>query len=110
LHPNRLKFLARLGKRSTNQALLRAPAERRYPIVVAFLRQGLEKTTDTFGIASINWWKVRKGKNPEKSRVGASAGLRGTRGRITLFYADHAAATGRSVTRAERLPGHGQVH
>jgi hypothetical protein len=46
LHPNRLKFLARLGKRSTNQALQRAPAERRYPILVAFLRQALEETTD----------------------------------------------------------------
>ena len=46
LHPNRLKFLARLGKRSTNQALQRAPAERRYPILVAFLRQSLEETTD----------------------------------------------------------------
>ncbi len=46
LHPNRLKFLARLGKRSTNQALQRAPDERRYPILVAFLRQALEETTD----------------------------------------------------------------
>jgi TnpA family transposase len=46
LHPNWLKFLARLGKRSTNQALQRAPAERRYPILVAFLRQALEETTD----------------------------------------------------------------
>src|SRR5262249_24243324 len=39
-------FLARLGKRSTNQALQRAPAERRYPILVAFLRQALEETID----------------------------------------------------------------
>ena len=46
LHPNRLKFLARLGTRSTNRALQRAPAERRYPILVAFLRQALEETTD----------------------------------------------------------------
>jgi hypothetical protein len=41
LHPNLLKFLARLGKRSTNQALQRAPAERRSPILVALLRQSL---------------------------------------------------------------------
>jgi Domain of unknown function (DUF4158) len=46
LHPNRLKLLARLGRRSTNQALQRAPAQRRYPILVAFLRQALEETTD----------------------------------------------------------------
>jgi hypothetical protein len=38
LQPNRLKVLARLGKRSTNQALQRAPAERRYPILIAFLQ------------------------------------------------------------------------
>ncbi len=46
LHPNRLKLLARLGRRSTNQALQRAPAQRRYPILVAFLRQALKGTTD----------------------------------------------------------------
>jgi hypothetical protein len=45
-HPNRIKLLARLGRRSTNQALQRAPAQRRYPILVAFLRQALEETTD----------------------------------------------------------------
>ncbi len=42
----RLKLVARLGRRSTNQALQRAPAQRRYPILVAFLRQALEETTD----------------------------------------------------------------
>jgi hypothetical protein len=36
LTPNRRKFLAQLGKKSTNQALQRTPPERRYPILVAF--------------------------------------------------------------------------
>ncbi len=46
LNPNRLKFLAQLGAKSTNQALGRAPEERRYPILVAFLRHAYEEITD----------------------------------------------------------------
>lgn len=46
LTPNRLKFLAQLGKRSTNQALQRASQERRYPILIAFCRQGYQEITD----------------------------------------------------------------
>src|SRR5205085_6093473 len=37
LTPNRQKFLAQVGKKSTNQALQRTPPERRYPILVSFL-------------------------------------------------------------------------
>jgi hypothetical protein len=32
LNPNRIKRLAQVARRSTNQALLRTPDERRYPI------------------------------------------------------------------------------
>ena len=46
INPNRQKFLAQLGRKSTNQALQRAPAQRRYPILVAFLRQSLEDIID----------------------------------------------------------------
>jgi TnpA family transposase len=46
LAPNRLKFLAQVGRRSTNQALQRMPEERRYPIVTSFLRQSLFDVTD----------------------------------------------------------------
>jgi hypothetical protein len=46
LNPNRLKFLARLAKKATNQSLQRAPAERRYPILVAFAQQMLLEITD----------------------------------------------------------------
>jgi len=46
LTPNRRKFLAQVGKQSTNQALQRASAERRYPILVAFLREALDEVTD----------------------------------------------------------------
>ena len=37
LTPNRRKFLAQLGRRSTNQALQRMGTERRHPILLAFL-------------------------------------------------------------------------
>lgn len=46
LTPNRLKFLAQIAKRSTNQALLRMPEPRRYPILLAFLHQSLIDITD----------------------------------------------------------------
>lgn len=46
LNPNRLKLLAQIGRKSTNQALLRFAPERRYPILIAFLFQSLEETID----------------------------------------------------------------
>jgi TnpA family transposase len=46
LTPNRVKFLAQLGRKTTNQALQRAPEERRYPILLAFLHQSLVDITD----------------------------------------------------------------
>ena len=39
LNPNRLKFLAKLGKKSTTQALSRTPAPRRYSILISFCSQ-----------------------------------------------------------------------
>ncbi|MDJ0799663.1 MAG: Tn3 family transposase [Calothrix sp. MO_167.B12] len=46
LNPNRLKFLAQLGKKSSNQALKKINQERRYPILVAFVFQIFEEVTD----------------------------------------------------------------
>jgi len=46
LSPNRVKYLAQLAKRSTSQALRRAMAERRYPILLTFLAQRLIELTD----------------------------------------------------------------
>ncbi|MGL6340919.1 MAG: DUF4158 domain-containing protein [Waterburya sp.] len=39
LNPNRLKFLAKLGKKSPTQALFRTPEARRYSILIAFCSQ-----------------------------------------------------------------------
>ncbi len=46
LNPNRIKFLAQLGKKSSNQALQRANDEKRYPILVAFVSQIFAEVTD----------------------------------------------------------------
>jgi hypothetical protein len=46
LNPNRLKFLAHLTRKSSAQALQRAPGTRRYPMLVAFLSQALTEVTD----------------------------------------------------------------
>ena len=46
LNPNRQKFLARLGRKYTAQALRRMGPERRYPILVAFLKETMMDLTD----------------------------------------------------------------
>lgn len=46
LTPNRRKFLAQLGKKSTNQALQRTPPQRRYPILLSFSHQIAEELVD----------------------------------------------------------------
>jgi len=53
LNPNRQKMLARLGWTCTNQALQRMGPERRYPILLAFLKRtftdALDEAADLFG-------------------------------------------------------------
>lgn len=46
LNSNRLKFLTRLGRCSTNQALKRSMKEKRYPILIAFMHQSLAELID----------------------------------------------------------------
>jgi TnpA family transposase len=46
LNPNRIKFLAQIGRKSTNQYLQRCTRKRRYPILIAFLKQALLTLTD----------------------------------------------------------------
>jgi hypothetical protein len=46
LNPNRLTFLAQLARKSSAQALQRAPAVRRYPLLMAFLVHCLATVTD----------------------------------------------------------------
>lgn len=46
INPNRLKFLANIGARATNQQMQRANQMRRYPVLIAFLKQTLFLMTD----------------------------------------------------------------
>jgi TnpA family transposase len=46
INPNRLKFLANIGARATNQQLQRVTEMRRYPVLLAFLKQSLFTLTD----------------------------------------------------------------
>jgi TnpA family transposase len=46
LNPNRAKWLAQIGWKSTNQYLQRMVPERRYPVLVAFLQQAFLHHTD----------------------------------------------------------------
>jgi TnpA family transposase len=46
LNPNRMNHLASIGARATNQYLQRANEPKRYPILVAFLKQSLYNFTD----------------------------------------------------------------
>jgi len=44
--PNRRKIMARTGRKATNQNLARRPPARRYPVLLAFLKEALTETTD----------------------------------------------------------------
>ncbi|NJN46364.1 MAG: hypothetical protein HC808_07685 [Candidatus Competibacteraceae bacterium] len=46
LNPNRLNLLAQLGRTANNQSLQRYVKKRRYPVLVAFLKQALHTLTD----------------------------------------------------------------
>ncbi len=46
VNPNRLKLLASVGRRYTNQALQRQTQERRYPVLVAFVKESHTEITD----------------------------------------------------------------
>jgi hypothetical protein len=46
LPPNRRAWLAQTGRQSSNQALMRLGAERRYPVLMCFCAEALERVTD----------------------------------------------------------------
>ncbi len=58
VNPNRLKFLSNIGARATNQQLLRSSELRRYPVLVAFLKQTLFDLTDiAIDLFDANLWE-----------------------------------------------------
>lgn len=46
INPNRRKYLAQIGRKSSNQAIQRLIPQRRYPILITFLYQSLENIID----------------------------------------------------------------
>lgn len=59
LNPNRVKFLAGIGARVSNQYLQRTSAERRYPILMAFLKESLYSLTDdVIEMVDQNIWRL----------------------------------------------------
>ena len=66
VNPNRLKFLANIGARATNQQLLRSSELRRYPILIAFLKQMLADYTDiAVDLFDANLWGCHIGAKAE---------------------------------------------
>lgn len=58
VNPNRLKFLANIGARATNQQLLRSSDLRRYPVLITFLKQRLFDLTDiAIDLFDANLWE-----------------------------------------------------
>jgi TnpA family transposase len=84
-HPNRLKFLAQLGRKTTAHSLRRMPPERRYPILVGFLHQSLRETIDeTLDLYDRCLWEAhaRAGRELEVLRKAAA---RTTNETVRLF-------------------------
>jgi len=85
LNPNRAKWLAQIGWKSTNQYLQRMSPERRYPILTAFLQQALLHHTDIvvelfdqclWGCHSEAKQELRHLKNSEPRIIDVSEGAR----------------------------------
>ncbi len=60
LNPNRQKFLAQMGRKSTNQALQRMNEQRRYPILLSFLRQSQASDLSYDQLAWTTNWYIRE--------------------------------------------------
>jgi len=86
LNPNRRKMLARLGRKYTNQALQRMGPERRYPILLAFLKRtftdALDEAADIFGECIAGAHKRSKRDLREHNQAVASA----TQEKVRLFH------------------------
>ena len=78
LNPNHINHLAKVGSRATNQSLQRSNEIRRYPLLLAFLKQSLYNFTDAL-IEMVNqrlWELYREAKRKfEADRLRATRSL-----------------------------------
>jgi hypothetical protein len=75
LNPNRINHLARIEARATNQYLQRANEAKRYPILIAFLKQSLYNfTDDLIEMVDQRIWKLygEAKRNFEQDRLKAT--------------------------------------
>lgn len=78
INANRLKLLARIGSRATNQYLKRANEVRRYPILLSFVKQSLYTfTDDLLEMFDQRLWELyRQAKRTfEKERIEATQSI-----------------------------------
>jgi TnpA family transposase len=104
LNPNRLKFLAQLARKSTAQALERAPEVRRYPILIAFLAQTLvdvmDETIDLFDRCLAQSY-AKAGRELEDFRKSVA---RATNEKVYLFQELASLILDPSITDSELRP------
>ncbi|QIN85414.1 Tn3 family transposase (plasmid) [Rubrobacter tropicus] len=85
VNPNRLRFLAGLGRRHTNQALGRLAPERRHPMLAAFLSEAhagiTDETVDLFD-ACLGHADARARRELDEFRKGSA---RATNEKVALF-------------------------
>jgi TnpA family transposase len=104
LNPNRLKFLAQIARKSTAQALERAPEMRRYPILIAFLAQTLvdviDETIDLFDRCLAQSY-AKAGRELEEFRKSVA---RATNEKVYLFQELASLILDPSITDSELRP------
>jgi uncharacterized protein DUF4158 len=93
LPPNRRAWLAQTGRQQTNQALARMASERRYPVLMAFCVEALERATDD-----------ALGCSTGRSAPPTAAQARGARAPRPPRHPGHGAAVHRSLWRGAGGP------
>src|SRR5215470_10888281 len=87
LNPNRAKWLAQIGWKSTNQYLQRMAPARRYPVLVAVLQQALQHHTDVaVELFDLCLWGCQSEAKQELEEL-RKAMARSTNEKLTLFRA-----------------------
>ena len=69
LNTNRSKRLARIARKKTSQAIRRYVPERRYPLLIAFLRESYLDITDAVLTMFSDYWETMVGKCKREMKV-----------------------------------------